>query len=158
MSNSTDEVQIVCNSTTIDEVAYNTADFPNTAGAAMELSDTAFNATDNDTGSNWGDATNDIGSGDFGTPGGANDFSLSIEEFSTNGFSVYPNPTATGFVNITSTNSDAISVIVYDILGKQVINSALNNNRLNVSTLNTGVYILKISQNNATVTKKLVIK
>jgi len=83
---------------------------------------------------------------------------LSIEEFSTNGFSVYPNPASTGFVNITSANSDAISVIVYDILGKQVINSALNNNRLNVSTLNTGVYILKISQNNATVTKKLVIK
>ncbi|MCD2257888.1 T9SS type A sorting domain-containing protein [Psychroserpens luteolus] len=83
---------------------------------------------------------------------------LSNEEFAVNNFKVYPNPTSTGFVNIISNNSDAISVAVYDILGKQVINTALNNDRLDVSALNAGVYILKISQNNASVTKKLVIK
>ncbi|WP_204344177.1 T9SS type A sorting domain-containing protein [Psychroserpens algicola] len=84
--------------------------------------------------------------------------SLSIDEVNGTSFSVYPNPTSTGFVNITSANSDAISVSVYDILGKQVISSTLSDNRLNVSELQTGVYILKISQNNASVTKKLVIK
>ncbi|WP_052184283.1 T9SS type A sorting domain-containing protein [Psychroserpens sp. Hel_I_66] len=83
---------------------------------------------------------------------------LSINEVSTNSFSVYPNPTSTGFVNVVGTNDDAISVSVYDILGKQVINQALNNNRINVSGLNAGVYIVKISQNDAQVTKKLVIK
>jgi hypothetical protein len=90
-----------------------------------------------------------------------NDFSvqlLSVEDLSVNSFSVYPNPTSTGFVNIVSTNNDATTVAVYDILGKQVINETLNNNRLNVSSLNVGIYILKISQNNASVTKKLVIK
>ncbi|OUR98309.1 hypothetical protein A9Q86_14760 [Flavobacteriales bacterium 33_180_T64] len=83
---------------------------------------------------------------------------LSTENFTTNNFKVYPNPTSTGFVNITSTNNDAIAVTVYDILGKQVLKNTLNNNQLNVSSLNTGVYILKISQNNASVTKKLVIE
>lgn len=83
---------------------------------------------------------------------------LSTQEFTTDSFKIYPNPTATGFVNITSANSDAISVVVYDILGKQVVNQTLNNDRLNVSSLNAGVYVLKISQNNASVTKKLVIK
>lgn len=74
-------------------------------------------------------------------------------------FSVYPNPTSTGFVNITSSSSETISVSVYDVLGKQVINKAtVSNNRLDVSTLNTGVYIMNISQNDASVTKKLVIK
>lgn len=83
---------------------------------------------------------------------------LSTDEFSANAFKVYPNPTSLGYVNIVSADSQAISVAVYDILGKEVINSALTNNKLNVSDLNSGVYIMKISQNNATVTKKLIIK
>ncbi|WP_299339115.1 T9SS type A sorting domain-containing protein [uncultured Psychroserpens sp.] len=83
---------------------------------------------------------------------------LSTEDFTADNFKVYPNPTSTGFVNITGTNTDDVTVAVFDILGKQVINESLTNDRLNVSALNAGVYILKISQNNASVTKKLVIK
>ena len=84
---------------------------------------------------------------------------LSNEEFTiASGFKVYPNPTSLGFVNIASAKNDTISVAVYDILGKEVINETLNNNRLDVSTLNTGVYIMKVTQNNASVTKKLIIK
>lgn len=84
---------------------------------------------------------------------------LSNNEFTiANGFKVYPNPTSLGYVNIASANSEAISVTVFDILGKQVINQTLNNNRLNVSALNSGVYIMKVTQNNASVTKKLIIK
>lgn len=83
---------------------------------------------------------------------------LSTDEFAVDTFKVYPNPTSTGFVNIVSANNENIDITVYDILGKQVINETLNNSRVNVSALNTGVYILKITQNNASVTKKLVIK
>jgi Secretion system C-terminal sorting domain len=97
----------------------------------------------------------------FFTARAAADFSvqiLSTENFETSKFSLYPNPTNTGFVSITSTNTEAITVAVYDILGKQVKNETLVNNTLNVSNLNTGVYIVKITQNNASTTKKLVIK
>jgi hypothetical protein len=83
---------------------------------------------------------------------------LSNDDFNITNFKIYPNPTATGFVNISSTNTDAMSVAVFDVLGKQVINETISNNRLDVSSLNSGLYIVKISQNNATVTKKLVIK
>jgi hypothetical protein len=83
---------------------------------------------------------------------------LSVGDATITNFSIYPNPTSTGYVNITSTNADAMSVAVFDVLGKQVINETISNNRLDVSSLNTGLYIVKISQNNATVTKKLVIK
>ena len=97
----------------------------------------------------------------FLTARDANDFSvelLSIDDLNANTFSVYPNPTSTGFVNVVGTNDNAISISVYDILGKRVINETLTNNRINVSALNAGLYIVKISQNDASVTKKLVIK
>ena len=83
---------------------------------------------------------------------------LSTNEFSVNEFKIFPNPTSIGYVNITSNNNDKMSVAVYDVLGKQVINQTVSNNRLNVASLKTGIYIMKISQNNATITKKLVIK
>jgi hypothetical protein len=82
---------------------------------------------------------------------------LSTSNFDATKFSLYPNPTNTGFVNITSTTADAMNVQVFDILGKQVKNETLVNNRLNVSNLKSGLYMVKITQNNATSTKKLVI-
>ncbi|MDY2585854.1 lamin tail domain-containing protein [Winogradskyella aquimaris] len=92
------------------------------------------------------------------SPGNENDVTLSTGSLSNTTFSVYPNPTNTGKVTISSSNNDAMNVQVFDILGKQVKNETLTNNTLNVSDLNTGVYILKITQNNATTTKKLVIR
>lgn len=86
------------------------------------------------------------------------DFTLSTQSFDLDLFKLYPNPTSTGLINVTSPNSEAMNVQVFDILGKQVKNETLTNNTLNVSDLNTGVYILKIIQNNTSTTKKLVIR
>jgi len=87
------------------------------------------------------------------TPG-----TLSVNQFEANNFKLYPNPTATGTVNIISAQAGTVEVSVFDILGKQVISQTVNNNTLNVSQLNAGVYIVKISQNNTSVTKKLIVK
>ena len=73
-------------------------------------------------------------------------------------FSLYPNPVSNGFVNITSTTSGDKNISVYNVLGKQVIQTTMSSDRLNVSELSTGVYIMKISQNGISSTKKLVIK
>ncbi|WP_179333670.1 T9SS type A sorting domain-containing protein [Winogradskyella costae] len=83
---------------------------------------------------------------------------LSLTNVNRNAFSIYPNPATSGIVNISSTNSEAISVQVFDILGKQVKNQTLTNNTLNVANLKSGIYIVKITQNNTSTTKKLVIK
>ena len=83
---------------------------------------------------------------------------LSVNQAFNIDFSIYPNPTNTGNVTITSTNNDVMDVQVFDVLGKQVINQRLTNNNLDVSNLRSGLYIVKINQNNASVTKKLVIK
>ncbi len=105
--------------------------------------------------------TERFGNAYFLTARDAADFSedvLSVAQVETNQFSVYPNPTSNGFVNIVGTGNEAINITVYDILGKEVLNTALNANRLNVSSLTAGVYVLRITQNNASVTKKLVIR
>lgn len=86
------------------------------------------------------------------------DLTLSSESIDINKFSIFPNPTNTGFVNITSTGSEVIKAQVFDILGKQVLESNVENNQLNVSNLNAGLYMVKLTQNNASVIKKLIIK
>lgn len=78
--------------------------------------------------------------------------------FKNTGFKLYPNPAKSNFVNISSTGLGAIQANVFDILGKQVINATVANGRLDVSPLNTGVYIVKLTQGSASTTKKLIIQ
>jgi len=86
------------------------------------------------------------------------DITLTTGQFNLLEFSISPNPAKSGFVNITSTGSETLQATVFDILGKQVINATVSNERLDVSTLNTGVYIVKLTQGAATTTKKLIIQ
>jgi hypothetical protein len=160
LGNGADELSLQCSSTVIDEVSWDGGtDWPDPTGASMELSSTAMNSTDNDNGANWGEATSEITTGgDLGTPGSANDFTLSTNQFETNNFRVYPNPTSLGYVTLSSKNSAKMNISVFDILGKQVLNETVSNNILNVSSLTSGVYIMNISQDNARITKKLVIQ
>ena len=86
------------------------------------------------------------------------DITLTTGQFNLSEFSISPNPAKGNFVNITSTGLGAIQASVFDILGKQVINAAVSNGRLDISPLNTGVYIVKLTQGEATTTKKLIIQ
>jgi len=84
--------------------------------------------------------------------------SLSVGEFSAQGVKVYPNP-AKDYINIDSNTLEVASVAVYDILGKNVLSQkGLNNNRLDVSMLNNGVYFLQINANGNTTIKKIIIE
>jgi len=83
---------------------------------------------------------------------------VGINEVSTSQFSVYPNPASSGYVNIRSKVSGAKSISIYDVLGKQVVKTTLNAERLDISALHSGIYILKIEQGKASTTKKLVVE
>lgn len=75
------------------------------------------------------------------------------------GLKVYPNPVSGNNFYISSDASSVKSVAVYDVLGKQVINTQVENEAaINVSNLNAGVYIVKITEEGKTATRKLVIK
>lgn len=72
----------------------------------------------------------------------------------------YPNPVTNGKIYITSKNISAKEIAVYDVLGKLVLQTTLNTNskEVNVSALNSGVYIIKIKEGDATATRKLIVK
>lgn len=85
------------------------------------------------------------------------DTTLSTEEFGSSSFSMYPNPVSGNTVTITSTTNNTKDVQVYSIIGKQVINTTITRT-LDVSGLQSGVYVVKITENGKSATKKLVIK
>ena len=76
------------------------------------------------------------------------------------GLTIYPNPVSNNkpFIYITSKNNLTKKVDVFNVLGKRLFSVALTGKELNISQLSTGVYILKITENNMSETRKLVIK
>ena len=92
------------------------------------------------------------------SPGLTNDTPLSINNYENNLFVMYPNPSNTGFVNIKSNQIGAVQAQVFDMLGKQMIDTTVVNERLEVSSLNAGIYIVKLTQNDRTTTKKLILQ
>ncbi|WP_396177472.1 T9SS type A sorting domain-containing protein [Flavobacterium sp.] len=82
---------------------------------------------------------------------------LGVNQNQIQGLKVYPNPVTNGTFYI-NTNADATKeVVVYDVLGKQVVKTTTTN-AVNVSNLKGGVYIVKITEEGKTATRKLVIK
>lgn len=83
---------------------------------------------------------------------------------STNNFTLidaiemYPNPADGNTLFFKSKNT--ISVQIVSILGKQLINQKLENtaSQIDISSLKPGIYLVKISSNDGTSTKKLIKK
>ena len=76
------------------------------------------------------------------------------------GLSIYPNPVNNQrtFINIASKLSLIKNIEVFDVLGKRVFTTVLSGKELNISNLRKGVYILRITENNISEPRKLVIK
>ena len=87
-----------------------------------------------------------------------NTCSLSVKQNSIAGLNIYPNPVKNGNLYITSNSSNAKTVAVYDILGKQVLNSKTSNNAVSVANLKSGAYIVKVTEDGKTDTRKLIIE
>jgi len=74
------------------------------------------------------------------------------------GFRMYPNPITGGILNILTQNNGIKRIQIYDILGKQVYARHVRDRQVDLSSLQSGVYILKVTENTKTTTRKLVIK
>lgn len=82
----------------------------------------------------------------------------SVKQNEISGLTVYPNPLSGNTLTIASDSNVEKTVAVYDVLGKQVLNTKTINGTINAQGLTAGVYILKITEEGKTATKKLVVK
>jgi hypothetical protein len=76
---------------------------------------------------------------------------------------LYPNPVATDILNITGIQTGEISVTITNLLGQQVsqITKNVSGNTTQVSgfdNLNSGVYLVTLSQEGQSVTKRIVVE
>ncbi|HLV39446.1 T9SS type A sorting domain-containing protein [Xanthomarina sp.] len=78
---------------------------------------------------------------------------LEIEELA-----IFPNPVSQGKVYISSKNNATKQIEIYNVLGKNILNATLLEEELNVSKLKAGVYIIKITENNVSSTRKLIVR
>jgi hypothetical protein len=87
---------------------------------------------------------------------GEHTITLSVNDVTLTNFKFYPNPASTSKLEFSINQSTSIQV--YDILGKLVINKTVSpsKNWLNISNLNKGIYLVKMSANKQTTVKKLI--
>ncbi len=101
---------------------------------------------------------------DFSTPAIndpllANCSSLSIDEFSQDSLSIYPNPTQTELSISTSKNLGNVAITLVDINGRVVLKirkELFNTISVNTSQLQSGLYILNIKGDNFNYNEKII--
>ena len=80
---------------------------------------------------------------------------LSLDDFNFQNVAIYPNPVDEQL--FLKTNTQNIKVEVYTILGKKCVeNSTINSNQLDVSSLEAGLYFLKLIKENQEVIIKFI--
>ncbi|MFC0603639.1 T9SS type A sorting domain-containing protein [Winogradskyella pulchriflava] len=85
---------------------------------------------------------------------GFEDNTLGVSEVDTTNLSIYPNP-ASEYITIESNKAlDAIEF--YDVLGKPVLQTL--DSRIDISALSAGIYIVKLSMGNKSISKKIVVQ
>ena len=84
---------------------------------------------------------------------------LGVSKMDVSKFTLYPNPVSNGKLYISSPSSSQKQVSIYSILGQKVLDTKTTNNaEINVSKLAKGNYILKITEDGKSETKKLIIR
>jgi len=156
LGNGYDEVILSCGGVVIDMVAYDDGGtFPDPNSFSMALSPDAYNSVDNDLGENWGISLQPYGDGEnSGTPG--TEVQLSINENQFSNVKLYPNPVVGDYINIDGINSD-FETKIFNILGKVVLQS-INSKTINISNLQSGIYLVELSSENSFVTKKIIVE
>ena len=74
------------------------------------------------------------------------------------GFSLYPNPVTHGKVYITTTHNAPKKIMIFDVFGSPIMETTILGKELNLSDLDTGVYVLRVFEANKVATRKLIIK
>ena len=89
---------------------------------------------------------------------------LSEENFSISNLAIYPNPNNGNFnIQFTSNSSNEINVGVHDMRGREIFtnkysNNGLFNENLQLSNVQSGIYLVTIQDGSSKISKKIVIE
>ncbi len=83
---------------------------------------------------------------------------LSVNDYSLENSSIYPNPTSGNTLTIAI--FEDVNITVFDILGKKVLKDeiSIDDNQVDISNLNSGIYMIHLQAKNGSVTKKFIKK
>jgi hypothetical protein len=70
----------------------------------------------------------------------------------------YPNPVSNGKIYITSKTNLDKDIMIFDVLGKKVLQTTISSRELSITSIPTGVYIIKITEGDTTATRKLIVR
>jgi hypothetical protein len=73
-------------------------------------------------------------------------------------FAMYPNPVINGKLTIKSKSYGLKKIELFDVSGRSVLQTNLTTNVLNIESIKSGVYFIKVSQKEYITTSKLIIK
>ena len=87
---------------------------------------------------------------------GSHTTTLSTDIFTWDGLSIYPNPTSVNYIYIK--NNEQLKVEVFNVLGKRVLQNTveISNPKLDISALSSGIYLLRISNQDQSTTRKMI--
>ena len=84
----------------------------------------------------------------------------SVERNGVLGFTAYPNPVTNKEFTISSSSTNVKEIAIFNVIGKKVLTTRFSGAKstINVSTIGSGIYILKVMEAGKISTKKLVIR
>lgn len=86
-------------------------------------------------------------------------YTLGVNDNAIAGLKIYPNPNTGSTLYVTSDLIGDKSVVVFDVLGKQILKvSNVTENGINIGNLKAGIYMVKVSQDGKSATRKLVVQ
>ena len=71
---------------------------------------------------------------------------------------VFPNPVDANYISILSPISGDKEIEIYALTGRKVLQTTISNSTLNIESLTTGFYMIKVTIDNKSKTSKLVVR
>ncbi len=74
------------------------------------------------------------------------------------GLNIYPNPVTQGVVYIATDSNQTKEIVIYDVFGAMKLRTSLDQEGLYLQNLEAGIYVIRVTENNRTSTRKLIVK
>jgi len=83
---------------------------------------------------------------------------MSVQSDEALGLNIFPNPVSSGYVSIKTSVSGIKNIELFDINGKLVLKTSIEADILNVNSISSGMYFIKLTINGVSETSKLIIR